>query len=209
MLKNNKASIKISIWIIFLMPVFSCADQLSIQESSMTNSTSDYYTNRDRRVQYNYDVKDKYVFLQYRRAGACYYYCGFNYDMYGLGFGSTHNIGFATMFIQAGYYIIDNSVGKTVYNEGVYYGLNARFKSFEKPMHFTGYEVKNKNTYAMTIGADIPLNSYSGVKISYQHMRLKEVTIGYVDDTRSFPALWWDPVNRDYSTINAGFYVNF
>ena len=195
--------------VLLLLSTTAIADQLSIQESSLTTATTTYYTNIDRRAQYNYDIKDKYVFMQYRRAGACPYYCGFNYNMYGLGIGINHRFTFVTMFVQAGYYIIDNSLGKTAYNENLYYYMNARFKSFDKPMHFKSYEVKNDNTFGITVGADIPFTNHTGVKFSYQYMKIKENIIGYLTEGAEFPALWWDPINRDYSTISAGFYYNF
>ncbi len=195
--------------ILLIIPMISFADQLSVQESSLMNATTTYYTSADRRIQYNYDIKDKYIFMQYRRAGVCPYYCGFNYNMFGLGFGANHKIGFANLFVQAGYYIIKNSIGKTKYDENLYYYFNARFAEMDNTKNFKSYEVRNNNAYAITIGADIPMTKRAGIKISYQHMKMKENIMGYFSGPDEPLSYWQDPMNRDLSTINAGFYFNF
>lgn len=194
---------------LLLIPITVSANQLSISESTRLSDNSVYYMSTDRRVQFNYDLKQNYVFIQARRAGVCPYYCGFNYDMIGVGFGANHKVGFATIFVQAGYYLIKNSVGKTKNNENIYYFMNKRFMSLVHPKHFKSYEVKNDNAYGITVGADIPLTGRAGVKISYQYMRIKENIIGNFSDPPRFPNLWQDPLNRDMSTISAGLYYNF
>lgn len=196
----------IIILMIMIMVSVAQADQISYQESSRPSDTDNYHTSKDRRLQYNFG-DEQYTFLQYRQTGVCPYYCGFNYDMYGLGVGRSYKSSFATIFVQAGYYIVDNSVGKTKNNENLYYYFNRRFASFDKPVNFEKYEVKNKNTFGVTIGADIPLNNWAGIKFSYQYMKLKENITGYFNEAETI--YWHDPVNRDLSTISAGLYVNW
>lgn len=204
-----KQGIKMKTLILSLLTVSTCyADQFSYQESSLMNTTTTYYTNMDRRIQYNHGDKN-YVFLQYRRSGVCPYYCGFNYDMYGLGIGKYFNYKDIKLFAQTGYYIVDNSIGKTKYDENLLYYFNARFGDLTELRHFKSYEVKNDNTFGITIGTDIPLTNNAGIKFNYQYMKIKEVITGYFTDKGANGALWWDPVNRDMSTLSAGFYIDF
>lgn len=176
----------------------SLADQISIQESSRLNDTGTYFISNDRRIQY---TSNNY-FIQIRRAGVCPYYCGFNYEMLGIGIHSKRG----RFFAQSGIYYVDNTLGRVKFDENLYYYLNARFKSFDRPVGFSSYEVKNdKITFGITVGYDFPLTKKAGIKVSYQYLKVNENIIGYFTET----SVWWDPVKRDLSAANFGFYVNF
>lgn len=183
------------------------ADQLSYMESTRLTNDSTYYTAQDRRLQYNFGDED-YYFLTYRRAGVCPSYCGFNYDMFGAGIGKNHKIGIITLFAQVGYYWVKNSVGKTDDNENLFLYLNTKY-GFNNIRHFKSYEVKNENAPGISVGVDIPLNNHTGIKLSYQYLKIKENIIGYLTDPPDNINIYHDPVNRDFSTINAGVYVCF
>jgi len=190
-----------------LLPVMTYADQFSYQENTRVTDTSQYYGSHDRKFQYNFDIDDNYLFLGYRRAGTCPYYCGINYDMYGIGYGINHKSDWVTLFAQIGYYKIDNNINETKQNDNLYYYLNARFASFDNPKSFKSYSVTNSDTFGITVGADLPLNNWMGIKLSYQYMKMKEIIRGNFNEEETI--YWHDPVNRDMSTISAGVYVNF
>lgn len=184
----------------------SKAGQVSYQESTLINSDVFYSTSADRRLQVNFDTGDNYFFLQYRKAGICPYYCGFNYDMFGAGYGVRHKIGVMTLFAQAGYYFIKNSVGVTKYDENLYYFLTEKFGNHPE---FKSYEVTNDNAPGVTVGMDIPLGRAWGIGLAYQYMKVKENIIGrFTNDPKSLN-LWWNPKNRDLSTISAKIYFNY
>lgn len=197
-------------WIIFFMPFSVMADQISYSQSSRITDTNSYYSSFDQNIQYNKDVNNNYVFVSLRKAGVCPYYCGFNYWMIGIGYGKSHKIGIGSLFAQVGYYYVDNSVGRVKYNENLYYYLNSRFASFDNPKEFALYEVKNKkHNFGVTVGTEVPLGNNFGIKASYHYIKVKEVITGYFTDPPEGLNLWWDPVNRDLSTINLGIYYNF
>lgn len=183
----------------------AAADQFSVQESTRLNDTELYYISKDRRAQYNFG-EDEYWFVQCRRAGMCPKYCGFNYDMFGFGFGKYDG----KFFAQAGIYYVTNTLGHVDYDENLRYYLNYRFNRLDNLLQFKSYEVKNdKITFGITLGFDHKLTDRFGIKFSYQYIKVKEVITGYFTDPPQFPYLWWDPVNRDLSTVSFGFYVNF
>lgn len=179
------------------------AGQVSYQEGSMTTSNANYYGSGDRRLQVNFGDED-YIFMGYRRLSVCPHYCGFDYDMLGLGIGQKYKVGFANIFAQVGYYKIENSVGKTDHNENLFYYFNARF-GFHHRQYFESYEVKNDDALGVSIGVDVPLNKHIGIKFSYQYMKIDENIIGIINSKE----YWHDPVSRDVSTIGAGVYVDF
>jgi hypothetical protein len=186
------------ILLLLLLPFNVIAGQISIQESTRLTDTNTYYISTDRRIQY---TSDNY-FIQIRRAGVCPYYCGFNYEMLGIGIHSKQG----RFFAQSGIYYVRNTLGRAKFNENLFYYLNARFKSFDRPVGFSSYEVKNdKITFGITVGYDFPLNKKLGIKISYQYLKVKENIIGYFTED----SLWWDPLHRDLSAANFGFYYNF
>jgi len=195
--------------ILLLLPFSVFADQISLQGSTRVTNSADYYTVKDRRIQYNYDLKDDYIFLQYRQIGVCPTYCGFRYEAKGIGYGINHKVGKFNFFAQAGYYFIDNSVGVTQHNESIEYHLNNRYSFFGGGYQkFKSFEVETEDTYGITLGFDIPIRDY-GFKVSYTHMAIKEVLIGRFNYDPSSLNLWWEPVRRSQDTINAGFYWNF
>ena len=191
--------------VIMMLASITYAQQVTYQESSLANTDVFYHESADRRIQYNHG-DDKYIFLQYRKAGICPYYCGFDYNMLGLGLGINHKFGIYTLFVQSGFYIIKNSVGVTKYNENLYYYLTEKFGPHPG---FKSYEVTNDNTFGITVGVDIPYTKNVGFKFSYQYMKVKENIIGRFTDDPGSLNLWWNPINRDLSTINAGLYYNF
>jgi len=195
------------LWFLFVFSVL--ADQFSYMESAQTSETATYYSSGDRQIQYNWDIENKYIFLGYRKASTCPYYCGITYDMIGLGLGVNHKIGIGNLYAQLGYYWIENNIGGTPYNENLYYYLNARFASFDNPKRFKSYEVTNSNEFSFSVGVDIPITSYLNFKVGYQYLKMKENIIGNFSDPPEFPNLWWDPVNRDLSTFNVGMGVVF
>lgn len=188
--------------LLFLISFNVLADQISYQESSRLNDTEFYYISKDRKAQYNFGDED-YWFIQYRRAGVCPYYCGFNYNMFGFGIGKYDG----KFFAQAGIYYVTNTLGHVKYDENLRYYLNYRFNRMDNLLKFESYEAKNdKLTYGITLGFDHKLSDRFGIKASYQYIKVKEVITGYFTDPPDFPNLWWDPVNRDLSVVSIGFY---
>lgn len=192
--------------LLFLISFNVLADQISYQESSRLTDTDVYYISMDRRIQYSFDN----WFIQIRKSGVCPYYCGFNYNMIGLGMIKHKPVSMGMFFAQAGVYYVKNDLGHVKWDENIDYYLNARFQSMAHRREFESYEVKNdKFTFGITLGLDIPLTDSVGIKASYQYLKVKEIIIGYKTDPPAFPDLWWDPVHRDLSALNLGFYFNF
>lgn len=190
---------------LLFLPSLVMGGQLSYMESSLTNTTAHYYQNRDRRIEYQYDLSgDKYVALQYRVMQNCPYYCGVPYEAVGLGLGKKWKNNLGKFYVKGGYYWIKNGVGNVKNEENIYYYLTRKFGN----QSFVAYEVKNKNAVELTLGQEIELGENYGVKVEYQHMKFKEVLIGYIQKNGDHP-LWWEPNVRDMSNIGVGFYYNF
>lgn len=196
------------IYLILLLLSFNVvADQISYQEGSRFAETDSYHTSADRRLQYNYG-DDKYAFFQIRRIGICPSYCGFNYDMAGLGLGINHHFDKFSLFAQGGYYIVKNTIGHVKWDENLYYYF--RSKPFgDYPATPKSFEVQNDNAFALTVGMDIPFNENFGFKVSYQHLKIKENIIARFDEVPGSLNLWWVPVNQNLSTLGAGLYWKF
>jgi len=180
------------------------ADQLSFTKGAAFNDT-DIATTRDWSFQYNKDISDKYLFVNYRQVAVYPTYCCFQMTMIGLGLGKTIYFDKISLFSQIGYYLVDNNVGTTDFNEPLHYYFE-KFGPYDR--HFQSYTVHNENALGLTVGLDIPMGGW-GIKTAIQIIDIKMDLQANLSDPPTHADLKEDPMTRSFSSYRMGVYINF